>query len=75
MERQEPAQTFGWPVVRTELVTSSERYGSVALGPDDQPSFDDLSSLAVRDGVGLPSKSDLVPQGTWLPTNRRGVFR
>jgi hypothetical protein len=75
LERQEPAHTVGWPIVRTEFVTSSDTYGNVDLGIENEPTFAELASMTERDCVGLPSNSHLLPQGQWLPTNKNHLVR
>jgi hypothetical protein len=74
LERREPAQTMGWPIVRTEFETGSELYSKVDIGPteDDNISFEELESLTERDCVGLAGWSGLTPKGMWMPTNIYG---
>ncbi|MCP4680124.1 MAG: DUF2313 domain-containing protein [Deltaproteobacteria bacterium] len=71
MERQEPAHTVGYPIVRTEFHTNSNRYGNVVhgQGTEDTHLFDDVGALTERDCVGLASWNGEYPKGIWLPTD------
>ncbi len=71
MERQEPAHTVGWPIVRTEFHTTSDRFADVVQGQgtEDAQVFDDIGARTERDCVGLSSWDGRFPKGIWLPTN------
>ena len=75
LERQEPAQTMGHPIVRTEFETGSEDYGKVVVGPvteTDEIPFSELESLSER--VSLPETRHWTYQKSrsW---RHRSVFR